>query len=94
VFSMVVLGGVGSIRGAVVGAIVLSTINSYLLPDVLGSLPRRVGLDFDFSAIASGVYGAIIVMVMLFRPEGLVPAQGASRSGWVNPRRPVPNRRR
>ena len=74
---MVVLGGVGSIRGVVLGAIVLSAVNSYLLPDVLASLPRKVGLDFDFSAIASGVYGAIIVIVMLLRPHGLVPAQGA-----------------
>ena len=77
VFSMVVLGGVGSIRGVVVGAIALSAINSYLLPDVLSSLPRRIGLDFDFSAIASGVYGAIIVIVMLLRPNGLLPAQWA-----------------
>jgi branched-chain amino acid transport system permease protein len=74
IFSMVVLGGVGSIPGVVVGAIVLSEINSYLLPDVLYSLPRRVGLEFDFSAIASGVYGAMIVLVMLLRPTGLVPA--------------------
>jgi branched-chain amino acid transport system permease protein len=75
VFSMVVLGGVGSIRGVVLGAIALSAINSYLLPDVLSSLPRRIGLDFDFSAIASGVYGAIILIVMLLRPNGLVPAR-------------------
>jgi branched-chain amino acid transport system permease protein len=75
VLSMVVVGGLGSIRGVVVGAILLSAINSYLLPDVLYSLPSRIGLDFDFSAIASGVYGAIIVLVMLLRPEGLVPAR-------------------
>jgi branched-chain amino acid transport system permease protein len=77
VFSMVVLGGVGSIRGVVLGAIVLSAINSYLLPDVLYSLPRRVGLDFDFSSIASGVYGAMIVFVILLRPQGLLPASWA-----------------
>jgi branched-chain amino acid transport system permease protein len=77
IFSMVVLGGVGSIRGVVVGAIALSAINSYLLPDVLYSLPSRIGLDFDFSAIASGVYGAIIVLVVLLRPDGLLPAQWA-----------------
>jgi branched-chain amino acid transport system permease protein len=61
----------------VLGAIVLSAVNSYLLPDVLYSLPRRVGLDFDFSSIASGVYGAIILFVMLLRPEGLLPAPWA-----------------
>ena len=81
VFSMVVLGGLGSIRGAVVGAIALSALNSYLLPDVLYSLPRRIGLDFDFSAIASGVYGAIIVFVMLLRPDGLLPAHNHPRRG-------------
>src|SRR5512133_2980127 len=81
IFSMVVLGGMGSIRGVVLGAIVLSTVNSYLLPDVLYSLPRRVGLDFDFSSIASGVYGAIIVFVMLMRPEGLLPAPWAAGRG-------------
>jgi branched-chain amino acid transport system permease protein len=78
---MVVLGGVGSIRGVVLGAIALSLVNSYLLPDVLYSLPRRVGLDFDFSSIASGVYGAIIVFVMLVRPEGLLPAGWAAGGG-------------
>jgi branched-chain amino acid transport system permease protein len=66
------VGGVGSIRGAVAGAIVLSAVNSYLLPDVLYSLPSKVGLDFDLSVIASGIYGAIIVIVMLLRPEGLL----------------------
>ena len=77
VFSMVVLGGLGSIRGVVVGAIALSAINTYLLPDVLYSLPRRIGLEFDLSAVASGIYGAIIVIVMLLRPSGLLPAQWA-----------------
>jgi branched-chain amino acid transport system permease protein len=77
VLSMVVLGGLGSIRGVVVGAIALSAINTYLLPDVLYALPSRVGLDFDFSAIASGVYGAIIVIVMLLAPDGLLPAPWA-----------------
>ncbi len=75
IFSMIVVGGLGSIRGAVVGAIVLSAINSYLLPDVLHSLPSSIGLDFELSEITSGVYGAIIVLVILLRPEGLVPAR-------------------
>jgi branched-chain amino acid transport system permease protein len=76
VLSMIVVGGLGSLPGVVVGAIVLSTINTYLLPDVLYSLPSRIGLDFDFSEITSGVFGAMIVLVMLLRPEGLVPARG------------------
>jgi branched-chain amino acid transport system permease protein len=75
IFAMVVLGGVGSITGAVGGAIILSVVNNYLLPDVLFDLPGKVGLGFDLSAISSGIYGAILLGVMLFRPQGLVPAR-------------------
>ena len=73
VLSMVVLGGLGSLRGVVAGAVLLSLLNTYLLPDVLYALPRRIGLAFDFPAIASGVYGAIVLVVMLLRPAGLFP---------------------
>ena len=45
IFAMVVLGGLGSIAGVVVGAIVLSVVNNYLLPDVLFDLPGKIGLD-------------------------------------------------
>jgi len=75
IFAMVVLGGQGSISGVVVGAIVLSVVNNYLLPDVLFDLPGKVGLAFDLSAISSGIYGAILVVVILLRPRGLVPAR-------------------
>jgi len=74
IFTMVVLGGLGSIPGVVIGAILLSVLNNYLLPDVLFDLPRKVGLEFDLSAISSGIYGAFLVVLMLLRPQGLVPA--------------------
>jgi branched-chain amino acid transport system permease protein len=76
IFAMVVLGGLGSIWGAVVGAIALSVVNNYLLPHVLFDLPGKVGLAFDLSAISSGIFGAILVVVMLLRPQGLLPARG------------------
>jgi branched-chain amino acid transport system permease protein len=75
IFAMVVLGGLGSISGVVVGAIIISVLNNYLLRDVLFDLPRKVGLAFDLTAISSGMYGAILVVVMLLRPQGLVPAR-------------------
>jgi branched-chain amino acid transport system permease protein len=75
IFAMVVLGGLGSIAGVVVGAIFLSVVNNYLLPDVLFDLPSKVGLAFDLSAISSGIYGAILVVVMLLRPQGLLPTR-------------------
>jgi branched-chain amino acid transport system permease protein len=93
ILAMVVMGGAGSIPGVVVGAIVLSVVNSYLLPDVLFDLPSKVGLAFDLSAISSGIYGAILLVGMLLRPQGLLSRGGpASCSG--GPRRDTGGRGR
>jgi branched-chain amino acid transport system permease protein len=73
ILAMVVVGGLGSIWGAVVGAIVLSELNIWLLPGVLDGVPGAIGLDFELSAVASGVYGFLLVFVVLLRPEGLLP---------------------
>jgi branched-chain amino acid transport system permease protein len=73
ILAMIVLGGLGSIWGVVVGAIILSAINNYLLPRVLYDVPSRLGLDFDLSEISSGIYGFLLVIIMLLRPEGLLP---------------------
>jgi branched-chain amino acid transport system permease protein len=73
ILAMVVLGGLGSIWGVVVGAIVLSAINNYLLPRVLYDVPSNLGLDFDMSQISSGIYGFLLVILMLLRPQGLLP---------------------
>jgi branched-chain amino acid transport system permease protein len=73
ILAMVVIGGLGSIWGVVLGAILLSELNTYLLPRVLYDVPSKIGLDFDLSAIASGIYGFLLVAVMLLRPEGLLP---------------------
>ncbi len=87
IFAMVVLGGLGSIPGVVAGAIALSVLDSYLLPDVLAGLPGEVGLDFDLSAVSSGIYGAILVVILLARPQGLwaVSAPDARHDGRDRP---------
>jgi branched-chain amino acid transport system permease protein len=74
ILAMVVLGGLGSIWGAVGGAIVLSVVDSYLLPDVLNDLP-----GFNPAEVTSGIYGAILVVVMVLRPQGLMPGRAAAR---------------
>ena len=41
ILSMVIVGGLGSIWGVLLGALLLSYINQYLIPDVLNGIPRR-----------------------------------------------------
>ncbi len=73
VLGMVILGGLGSIWGVVLGAIVLSFINNYFIPDVFNDLPAKFGLDFDMTQITFAIYGFLLVMMMLLRPQGLLP---------------------
>jgi branched-chain amino acid transport system permease protein len=73
ILAMVVLGGLGSIWGVVVGAVILSLFNNYLLPRVLYGVPSHLGLDLDPREVASGIYGFLLVIVMLLRPQGLLP---------------------
>ncbi|HTV75196.1 MAG TPA: hypothetical protein VME66_16000 [Candidatus Acidoferrales bacterium] len=74
VLSMLVLGGMGNIVGVIVGSFVLSFVNSFLLPQAT-TLASSVGLQIDFTNYRFMLYGVILVGMMLFRPEGLIPSR-------------------
>jgi branched-chain amino acid transport system permease protein len=73
VLAMIILGGVGSIWGCVLGAIVLSFTNTWFIPNVLNTLPGHFGSSFDMTQITFGIYGFLLLMMMLLRPQGLLP---------------------
>jgi branched-chain amino acid transport system permease protein len=73
VLGMIILGGIGSIWGVVVGAITLSFINNWFIPDVLNTVPGKLGLSFDATQITFAIYGFLLVMMMILRPQGLLP---------------------
>jgi branched-chain amino acid transport system permease protein len=73
ILAMVILGGLGSIWGTVAGAVILSLINSWLIPDIMVDWPRRVGLEFDMTQISFGIFGFLLLIMMVMRPQGLIP---------------------
>ncbi len=73
ILGMVILGGLGSIWGVVLGAVALTVINFYLIPDVFNTLPGKLGLDFDTTQITFAIYGFLLLIMMVMRPEGLIP---------------------
>ena len=78
ILAMVILGGLGSIWGVVLGAVALAFVNNRLIPDVLdqgfiGEKIRDAGLDFTFTEISFGIFGFILVIMMVLRPEGILP---------------------
>jgi len=70
VLSMLVLGGMGSLPGVVVGSALLSILNFFILPQA-SNLVATVGLHIDFTQYRFMLYGIILVAIMLFKPEGL-----------------------
>jgi branched-chain amino acid transport system permease protein len=74
VLAMVILGGLGSIWGVVIGAVVLSLTNTWLIPHELNQviLPA-LHINFDATQITSGLFGFILVAMMVLRPQGLLP---------------------
>jgi branched-chain amino acid transport system permease protein len=73
VLAMIILGGLGSIWGVVLGALALTFINVRLIPDVLNDVPSKVGLDFDLTELGFGIFGFLLVIMMVLRPQGLIP---------------------
>jgi branched-chain amino acid transport system permease protein len=64
ILSIIILGGLGTLRGALIGALVL-----ILLPEAL----RFVGFTPDIAAqMRQVVYGLLLIFLMLYRPQGLV----------------------
>jgi branched-chain amino acid transport system permease protein len=73
ILAMVIIGGLGSIWGAVVGGMALGYINNYLIPDVLNTLPSKLGFNFQLTEVEFGIFGFLLVIMMVLRPQGLIP---------------------
>jgi branched-chain amino acid transport system permease protein len=73
ILAMIILGGIASIRGVVVGAVVLGLINTWLIPQVINNLPSKIGLNFDLTQLSYGIFGFLLVIMMVLRPQGLLP---------------------
>ena len=91
VLVMVVLGGMGNITGVIVGALVIYFVLNTLLPSLasnaeslantigLGSLNQQngdwPGLYSEVQRMQFLIFGLILVLIMLLRPQGLFPSR-------------------
>jgi branched-chain amino acid transport system permease protein len=78
---MVVFGGIGSVWGVVLGAVILQLLQSWWLQDLtewLHAAGRLLGNDFlqriDLVPSIELIFGIILVLMMLYRRDGLIPA--------------------
>src|SRR5215468_22285 len=81
VFVVIVIGGIGSIRGAIVGAVVVGmadTLGRAFLKPLLATMISPPAADKAGPALASMSIYLLMAAVLFFRPEGLFPARGRS----------------
>lgn len=71
--AMVVMGGMGNVWGVTVGALVLAWINNTGLEQAGDSFNDAFGTAINFKNYQYLLFGLILVLMMLFRREGLIP---------------------
>jgi len=73
ILCMIILGGMGNIWGVIAGAGFLEYLDQAGLGNTGFWINDHFHTNFDVPLYKSGIYGVIILIVMLFRPEGLLP---------------------
>ena len=79
VFVVIVIGGIGSIRGAFVGALVVGivdTLGRAFLKPVLGTMLSPTAAEAAGPALSSMLIYLLMAVVLAIRPAGLFPARG------------------
>ena len=86
---IIILGGIGSLRGVVIGAFALLYVDRTLLPwlgdnilnDPIQAIGNQTGIellrDFKLTTYNYLIFGIVLVVMMIKRPEGLFPDASA-----------------
>jgi branched-chain amino acid transport system permease protein len=73
VLVMVILGGMGNVWGVLVGAAFLAYLDQAGLANTGAWMNDHLGLNIDVPKYEFGIYGVMLLVMMLFRPHGLIP---------------------
>lgn len=76
---VVVIGGIGSVRGALLGALLVGltdTLGRAFLPSVFALVLPPAPATAAGSSLASITIYLLMVLILVFRPQGLFPVQG------------------
>ncbi|MDK9707289.1 MAG: branched-chain amino acid ABC transporter permease [Desulforhopalus sp.] len=78
-FVVIVIGGIGSIRGAVVGALLVGmvdTLGRAFLPAILRTMLSAATADSAAASLSSMAIYILMAAILVWKPRGLFPAHG------------------
>ncbi len=70
----VILGGMGNVWGAIAGGVVITWFSYTGLVYIGGKVNDGLGTKINLKDYEFGLFGLVLVLMMLFRPQGLIPA--------------------
>lgn len=80
ILSAVILGGIGNPYGALLGGLVIVGVDTIVLPTLDGLVNQSgINLGFGINNLRYGIFGATLILMMLFRPEGILPNKSRAR---------------
>ncbi|MCD6569513.1 MAG: branched-chain amino acid ABC transporter permease [Deltaproteobacteria bacterium] len=82
--AIVIIGGLGSIPGAIYGAIFITGLNEILrwATDIFMNMGISTGFGLNLAALREFVFGLVIVLFILFEPKGLAEVWRIIRSNF------------
>ncbi len=78
ILAMVILGGMGSIPGVLLGATLVTLLNLQILPRITSELEARLQnlpAALDPAQYQRLIFGLMLVLMTIFRPQGLLPEE-------------------
>jgi len=80
VLCMVILGGMANVYGCILGAVILTWVNYTGMTEVGNSINSALGTSISFPNYQFMLFGSVLVLMMLFRRDGILPAARAKHS--------------
>ncbi|MBK8049717.1 MAG: branched-chain amino acid ABC transporter permease [Anaerolineales bacterium] len=71
IWVMVVLGGLGNMRGALLGALIVTVLDRFT--SIAAIQLNMLGLDLEFNYVRYILFGVILLLMLRYRPQGLLP---------------------
>ncbi len=71
VLSMVILGGMANNKGVIVGTLIMMILDMFVSPSFFAMM--GVLVEFDITYLKYVLTGVIMILVLMFKPEGIVP---------------------
>jgi branched-chain amino acid transport system permease protein len=71
IWVMIVLGGLGNMRGALLGALIVTLLDRFTSIAAIQS--NMLGIDIEFNYVRYILFGMILLLMLRFRPQGLWP---------------------